>query len=137
MTSVVPKSERCRINRDIVSVGFDRCPPHSWPMSGSPRKRQRKLGVRDEDGSVIAFPYMPRVADLPRGVAALVAGREDHLLRMSLDDIAEIQIPIPQRLRVDSRSGFHCAVPGADSPSVNDTPSTLAGSNRPRTSTYF
>jgi len=34
-------------------------------MAGSPFKRQRKLGVRGEDGSVIAFPYMPRVADLP------------------------------------------------------------------------
>ena len=35
-------------------------------MPGSPRKRQRRqLGGRTEDGSVIAFPYMPRVADLP------------------------------------------------------------------------
>jgi hypothetical protein len=36
-------------------------------MAGSPLKRQRKLGIRAEDGSVIAFPYMPRVADLPPG----------------------------------------------------------------------
>jgi hypothetical protein len=36
-------------------------------MAGSPLKRERKLGVRNEDGSVIAFPYMPRVADLPSG----------------------------------------------------------------------
>jgi hypothetical protein len=32
-----------------------------------PLKRQRKLGVFTEDGSVIAFPRMPRVADLPPG----------------------------------------------------------------------
>jgi hypothetical protein len=36
-------------------------------MAGSPLKRQRKAGVRNKDGSVIAFPYMPRVADLPSG----------------------------------------------------------------------
>jgi hypothetical protein len=36
-------------------------------MAGSPLKRQRKLGVRADDGSVIPFPYMPRTADLPRG----------------------------------------------------------------------
>jgi hypothetical protein len=36
-------------------------------MHGTPLKRQRKLGVRDDDGGVIAFPYVPRVADLPRG----------------------------------------------------------------------
>jgi len=28
-------------------------------MAGSPLKRQRKLGVRQKDGSIIAFPYMP------------------------------------------------------------------------------
>jgi hypothetical protein len=36
-------------------------------MSGSPLKRQRKLGLRADDGSVIAFPRMPRVGDLPPG----------------------------------------------------------------------
>jgi hypothetical protein len=36
-------------------------------MPGSPLKRQRKFGVPAEDGSVIAFPRMPRVADLPPG----------------------------------------------------------------------
>ena len=36
------------------------------PIAGSQLKRQRKAGVRDEDGRIIAFPYMPRVADLPR-----------------------------------------------------------------------
>ena len=34
-------------------------------MAGSPLKRARKQGIRLEDGSIVAFPYMPRVADLP------------------------------------------------------------------------
>jgi hypothetical protein len=37
------------------------------PMAGSPLKRQRKAGIRADDGSVIGFPYMPRAADLPPG----------------------------------------------------------------------
>jgi hypothetical protein len=41
--------------------------PHIALMAGSPLKRQRKAGIRADDGSVIAFPYMPRAADLPRG----------------------------------------------------------------------
>ena len=36
-------------------------------MTGSPLKRARKQGVRLADGSIVAFPYMPRVADLPPG----------------------------------------------------------------------
>jgi hypothetical protein len=60
-------------------------------MAGSPLKRQRKLGVRDEDGSVIAFPYMPRVAELPPGWRHWSpAEKVEHLLGMTLDDIAEI-----------------------------------------------
>jgi hypothetical protein len=60
------------------------------PMAGS-LKRQRKLGVRDGDGSVIAFPYMPRVADLPRGWRHWSpAEKIEHLLGTSLDDMAEI-----------------------------------------------
>jgi hypothetical protein len=39
----------------------------SVPMAGSPLKRARKQGVRLADGSIVAFPYMPRVADLPPG----------------------------------------------------------------------
>jgi hypothetical protein len=34
-------------------------------MAGSSLKRERKLGIRADDGSAIAFPRMPRVADLP------------------------------------------------------------------------
>jgi hypothetical protein len=36
-------------------------------MAGSLLKRARKQGFRLEDGSVIAFPDMPRVAELPPG----------------------------------------------------------------------
>jgi hypothetical protein len=60
-------------------------------MLGTPLKRQRKLGVRDEDGSVIAFPYMPCVADLPRGWQHWSpAQKVEHLLGMSLDRAHEI-----------------------------------------------
>ncbi|HEY1431320.1 MAG TPA: hypothetical protein VGF39_06810 [Stellaceae bacterium] len=60
-------------------------------MVGSPLKRQRKLGVRDEDGNLIAFPYMPRVAELPPGWRHWSpAEKVKHLLGMSLDDIYEI-----------------------------------------------
>jgi len=60
-------------------------------MPGSPLKRQRKLGVRAGDGSVIAFPYMPRVAELPPGWQHLgPAQKVEHLLNMSLDRANEI-----------------------------------------------
>jgi hypothetical protein len=60
-------------------------------MAGSPLKRQRKAGIRADDGSVIAFPYMPRVADLPRGWRHWSPAQKiEHLLGMTLDDMAEI-----------------------------------------------
>jgi hypothetical protein len=60
-------------------------------MAGSPVKRQRKLGIRADDGSVIAFPRMPRVADLPAGWRHWSPAQKiEHLLGMSLDDMAEI-----------------------------------------------
>ena len=60
-------------------------------MAGSPLKRQRKLGVRADDGSIIAFPRMPRVAELPRGWRDFgPAQKVEHLLNMSLDRAAEI-----------------------------------------------
>ena len=63
--------------------------PHTEAMAGSPLKRQRRLGVRREDGSVIAFPYMPRVADLPPGWRHLsMAEKIDHLI--GLDRCYEI-----------------------------------------------
>jgi hypothetical protein len=50
-------------------------------MAGSPLKRQRKLGVRAEDGSIITFPRMPRVADLPPGWRHFsVAQKIEHLI---------------------------------------------------------
>jgi len=45
-------------------------------MAGSPLKRARKQGVRLDDGSVIAFPRMPRVADLPPGWRHFSAGQK-------------------------------------------------------------
>jgi hypothetical protein len=60
-------------------------------MAGSPLKRQRKAGIRADDGSVIAFPYMPRTADLPRGWRNFgPAQKVEHLLNMSLDRAAEV-----------------------------------------------
>ena len=62
-------------------------------MAGSPFKRQRKLGVHAEDGSVIAFPRLthPR-AGLShaewRGLGP--AGKIERLFGMSLDDLYEI-----------------------------------------------
>ena len=54
-------------------------------MAGSPLKR----GVRLDDGSVIAFPYMPRVADLPPGWRHFSAGQKiEHLI--GLDRCNEI-----------------------------------------------
>jgi hypothetical protein len=61
-------------------------------MSGSPFKRQRKLGVRNEGGSVINFPRMPRVSELPPGWRHWSpAEKIEHLLGMTLDDMAEIR----------------------------------------------
>ena len=52
-------------------------------MTGSPLKRQRRLGVRREDGSVIAFPYMPHVADLPSGWRHFSPAQKiEHLIGM-------------------------------------------------------
>jgi hypothetical protein len=60
-------------------------------MAGSPLRRQRKLGVRAEDGSIVAFPYMPRVADLPPGWRRFsTADKIKHLLGMSLDQARDI-----------------------------------------------
>ena len=58
-------------------------------MAGSPLKRQRKLGIRNEEGTVIAFPYMPRVADLPPGWRHFSAAQKiEHLI--GLDRCYEI-----------------------------------------------
>ena len=58
-------------------------------MAGSPLKRARKQGIRLEDGSIIAFPYMPRVADLPAGWRRFSAAQKiEHLI--GLDRCYEI-----------------------------------------------
>ena len=58
-------------------------------MPGSPLKRQRKQGVRLDDNSIIAFPYMPRVADLPSGWRHFTTAQKiEHLI--GLDRCEEI-----------------------------------------------
>ena len=58
-------------------------------MTGSPLKRARKQGIRLEDGSIIAFPYMPRVADLPVDWRDFSAAQKiEHLI--GLDRYCEI-----------------------------------------------
>ena len=58
-------------------------------MAGSPLKRARKQGVRLADGSIVAFPYMPRVADLPAGWRRFSAAQKiEHLI--GLDRCYEI-----------------------------------------------
>jgi hypothetical protein len=62
-------------------------------MAGSPLKRQRKLGVRADDGSVIAFPYLshPRAGLSHAEWRALGPGEKlERLFDMSLDDLYEI-----------------------------------------------
>ena len=61
------------------------------PMAGSALKRARKQGVRLDDGAVIPFPYMPRIADLPPGWRhCSTADKIKHLLGMSFDHAPEI-----------------------------------------------
>src|SRR5262249_45012675 len=58
-------------------------------MAGSPLKRARKQGVRLDDDSIIAFPHMPRVADLPAGWRHFsTAEKIEHLI--GLDRCYEI-----------------------------------------------
>jgi hypothetical protein len=61
-------------------------------MAGSPLKRARKQGVRLDDGTVIAFPYMPRVADLAPGWRHFsTAEKIKHLLgKISLDQARDV-----------------------------------------------
>ena len=62
-------------------------------MAGSPLKRQRKLGIRDEDGSVIIFPHLthPRAGLSHAQWRALgPAEKIERLFSMSLDDLYAI-----------------------------------------------
>ena len=58
-------------------------------MAGSPLKRARKQGIRLADGRIIAFPYMPRVADLPPGWRHFSAAQKIEQL-IGLDRCYEI-----------------------------------------------
>jgi hypothetical protein len=72
-------------------------------MAGSPLKRQRKAGIRADEGSVIAFPYMPRVADLPRDWRHFSAAEKiEHLI--GLDRCREILSWPPDELDPVRRS---------------------------------
>jgi hypothetical protein len=65
--------------------------PHIALKAGSPLKRQRKAGICADEGSVIAFLYMPCVADLPRGWRHWSPAQKiEHPLDMSLDRAHEI-----------------------------------------------
>jgi hypothetical protein len=66
-------------------------PPHTRADGGSPIKRMRKAGITDPiTGELVRFPYMPRVAELPRGWRNFgPAQKVEHLLNMSLDRAAE------------------------------------------------
>ena len=56
-------------------------------MTGSPLKRARKQGVRLADGSIVAFPYMPRVADLPPGWRHFTTAEKiEHLIGLDRSD---------------------------------------------------
>jgi hypothetical protein len=56
-------------------------------MAGSPLKRARKQGVRLADGSIVAFPYMPRVADLPSGWRHFTTAEKiEHLIGLDRCD---------------------------------------------------
>ena len=62
-------------------------------MTGSPLKRQRNLGVRAEDGSVIAFPRLTHSrAGLSHAEWRALGPAEkiERLFAMSLDDLYEI-----------------------------------------------
>jgi hypothetical protein len=65
--------------------------PHTEPMAGSPLRRARKQGISLEDGRVIAFPRMPRVASLPKGWRHLSPAKKiEHLLGLRLDRAAQM-----------------------------------------------
>jgi len=84
----VPPHTRARESVLAAALGTRHIPK---PMSGSPRKRQRKSGIRADNGSVIAFRYMTRVAELPPGWRhRSPAEKVEHLLGKTLDGMAKI-----------------------------------------------
>jgi hypothetical protein len=70
-------------------------------MAGSPLKRQRKLGVRDEDGNLVRFPYLHPVSGRngPRDWRAWSPAQKlEYLLGMTLDDMHDILAWSPNEL---------------------------------------
>jgi hypothetical protein len=68
-----------------------RRPPHT--RAGFPLERQRKLGIRDEDGKLVRFPYLRLVngRNRPRDWRARSPAQKlEFLLGMSLDGFYEI-----------------------------------------------
>ena len=57
-------------------------------MAGSPLKRMRRAGVTDPvTGEVVPFPYMPRVADLPRNWRHFTTAQKiEHLIGLDRCD---------------------------------------------------
>jgi len=76
-------------------------------MAGSPLKRVRKQGVRLDDGSIVPFPYMPSVADLPpRWRHFSTAEKIEHLI--GLDRCDEILSSGLSLTSTRSASRFRC-----------------------------
>ena len=70
-------------------------------MAGSPLKRQRKLGVRDEDGNLVRFPYLRPVSGRNGQRDWRVwspAQKLEYLLGMTLDDMHDILAWSPNEL---------------------------------------
>jgi hypothetical protein len=78
----------------LGAAGGKFSPSHAREKAAcSPLRRQRKLGVRDEDGNLVRFPYLRPVSDRngPRDWRAWSPAQKlEYLLGMSLDDSYEI-----------------------------------------------
>jgi hypothetical protein len=80
-------------------------------MAGSPLMRERKADIRADDGGVITFPRMPRIADLPRRWQHWsLAQKVEHLLGMTLDRAAEILAWSPAELDRYKRFDLVCKI---------------------------
>jgi len=63
-------------------------------MAGSPIKRMHKAGVTDPvSGELVPLPYMPRVAELPKGWRHFSPAKKiEHPFGMTLDHVARIHM---------------------------------------------
>ena len=102
-----PTSSRAREDACLPPRRSPATYPSQW--AGSPLKRARKQGVRLEDGRVVAFPYMPCVADLPPGWRHFTTAQKiDHLI--GLDRWYEISSWGPYRELDPLRRSFQMQV---------------------------